>query len=124
MLVITIYFTLFDLQWIAFLLGILCAAVLGLVSQSIKAQWLIVRRTAQLRRQKELLTEESARAERAVQALKMAESRFRALLDALPLMLFFVGRDERCRQPNLAFEHWCGRSAARHRGLAPARPGR
>ena len=112
MLVFTIYFTLFDLQWIAFLLGILCAAVLGLVSQSIKAQWLIVRRTAQLRRHKELLTEESARTERAAQALKMAESRFRALLDALPLMLFFVGRDARCRQPNLAFEHWCGRSAA------------
>lgn len=112
MLVITIYFTLFDLQWIAFLLGILCAAVLGLVSQSIKAQWLIVRRTAQLRRHKELLTEESARTARAAQALKMAESRFRALLDALPLMLFFVGRDARCGQPNLAFEHWCGRNAA------------
>jgi len=44
MLVLTIYFTLFDLQWIAFLLGVLCAAVLGLVSQSIKAQWLIARR--------------------------------------------------------------------------------
>lgn len=120
MLVFTIYFTLFDLQWIAFLLGVLCAAVLGLVSQSMKAQWLIARRNAQLRRHKELLTEESARAERAAQALKMAEVRFRTVLDALPLMLFFVGRDARCRQANLAFEQWCGRSAADLEG-APLR---
>ena len=34
LLIATIYFTRFDLQWLAFLGGVLFAAVLGLVSQA------------------------------------------------------------------------------------------
>jgi EAL domain-containing protein (putative c-di-GMP-specific phosphodiesterase class I) len=111
MLVFTIYYTLLDLQWIAFLLGVLFAAVLSMVTQSVKAQWLLVRRTAQLRRNKELLAEQIALTERSAQAMKSEDTRIRAILDALPLMIFFVDREERCRHHNLAFEAWCGRSA-------------
>ena len=112
MLVVTIYFTLLDLAWIAFLLGVLFAAVLSILSQTIKAQWVIMRRTAQLRRAKELLTEQSARSERAAQSVKLAEMRFRAVIEALPVMVLFVDRDERCRHHNRAFQEWCGRSDA------------
>ncbi|HYH42431.1 MAG TPA: EAL domain-containing protein [Burkholderiales bacterium] len=117
-LVLTIYFTQLDLEWTAFLLGVLFAAVLSMVSQSVKAQMRLVRRTAQLRRSKELLAEEVARRERSAQAMKAADARFRTVLDALPAMVVFVDREERCRSHNLAFEQWCGRSAADIGGLA------
>jgi len=45
MLVVTIYFTLLDLQWIAFLVGVLFAAVAAMASQTAKSQWLLLRRT-------------------------------------------------------------------------------
>lgn len=112
MLVVTIYFTLLDLQWLAFLLGVLFAAILSMVTQSLKAQWRLVRRTAQLQRQKELLAEETARVERYVQSLKVAELRFRTVLDGVPAMVLFVDREDRCRYHNAAFEESCGRSAA------------
>jgi PAS domain S-box-containing protein len=111
MLVFTIYFTQLDLEWTAFLLGVLFAAVLSLISQSVKAQWRLLRRTAQLKRSKELLAEEIARRERSAQAQKSADQRFRTVMDALPAMVFFVDREERCRYHNLAFQAWCGRSA-------------
>jgi len=111
-LVITMYYTLLELQWIAFLLGVLFAAVLSIVTQSVKVQWRLVRRDAQLRRKKELLAEEVARTERGTQVLKMAELRHRTVLDGLPLMVFFVDREERCRHYNRAFQEWCGDGSA------------
>ena len=111
-LVVTIYFTLLELQWVAFLLGVLFAAVVAMVTQTVKAQWRLVRRTAQLERQKELFAEEVARGERQALALKTADTRFRTVLDAVPSMVFFVDREERCRFHNDAFEAWCGRTAA------------
>ncbi len=110
-LVFTIYYTLLDLQWIAFLLGVLFAAVLSMISQSVKVQWRLVRRTAQLQRSKTLLAEETARSERSAQAFKTADLRFRTVLDATPVMIFFVDREGRCRYHNLAFETWCARQA-------------
>lgn len=117
MLVVTIYFTLLDLQWLAFLLGVLFAAILSMVTQSLKAQWRLVRRSAQLKRQKELLGEETARTERYAQAVKTAELRLRTVLDGVPAMVFFIDREERCRYHNAAFEDWCGRNAADSGGL-------
>jgi EAL domain-containing protein (putative c-di-GMP-specific phosphodiesterase class I) len=111
-LVCTIYFTHADLEWTAFLFGVLVAAMLSLVTQNVKVQWRLVRRTAQLRRSRELLTEEIARTERAVQAVKVAEQRFSTVLDAVGGMIFFVDREQRCRYHNVAFESWCGRDAA------------
>jgi PAS domain S-box-containing protein len=116
-LVVTIYFTLLELQWIAFLFGVLFAAVLSMVTQTVKVQWRLMRRDAQLRRNKELLAEEIARTERSAQALKTAELRHRMILDGLPLMIFFVDREERCRHYNAAFQEWCGYGAADIAGL-------
>lgn len=109
MLLATIYFTLFDLQWVAFLLGVLFAGGAALASQNAKAQWLVLRRSAQLKRVRELLADQGARTERANDALKSTEARFRTVCDALSTVVLFVDRNERCRYHNPAFEHWCGR---------------
>jgi len=107
MLFATIYFTLFDLQWIAFLAGVLFAAVAAMASQASRAQWLILRRTRQLQHVKDLLAQESLRLKHAAQALKYANERFEIINDALPVMIVFVDREERCRYHNHAFAHWC-----------------
>jgi EAL domain-containing protein (putative c-di-GMP-specific phosphodiesterase class I)/PAS domain-containing protein len=118
LLIFAIYFTHADLEWTAFLGGVLFAAVLSLVTQNIKVQWRLVRRDAQLRRSKELLAEQVLCTERSAQALKLADQRFGAVLDALPPMIFFVDREGRCRYNNLAFAQWCGKDAAEIRRLS------
>lgn len=118
MLVVTIYFTLLDIEWLTFLLGVLFAAIVSMVSMTVKAQYRLVRRTAQLLRQKELLAEEMTRGERQTQALKAADARFRTVLDGMPTITFFIDREERLRFHNAAFEAWRGRSALELAGLA------
>src|SRR5690349_5153844 len=77
LLIATIQFTLFDLQWLAFLGGILFAAVLAMASQASKAEWLIVRRTRQLERMREQLSQEISRNRTAGESQRMAENRLR-----------------------------------------------
>ena len=43
-LVLTIFFTAFDLQWIAFLAGVLIASILALASRASRAEWQVARR--------------------------------------------------------------------------------
>ena len=69
LLVFTIFFTGLDWQWVAFLSGILCAAVLSLVSASWKAQWRVARRTAQLAQFKERLAVETEQHRRTTERL-------------------------------------------------------
>ena len=109
MLLATIYFTLFELQWIAFLGGVLFAAVTAVASQVSHAQWLIARRTKQLVRTKDALAEEVSGRERATEAQKLAERRFQFVNDAVPVMMLFIDREEHCRYHNRAFAQWCGR---------------
>jgi len=110
MLIATIYFTLFELEWIAFLAGVLFAAVSATATQASKSQWLVMRRTKQLQRVKGVLADETARYERTAEALRVAESRFHLISDALAVMIVFVDREERCRYHNRAFAQWRGRS--------------
>ncbi|MBI4192294.1 MAG: EAL domain-containing protein [Betaproteobacteria bacterium] len=116
MLIATIYFTLFDLEWIAFLAGVLFAAIAATASQLSKAQWIIARRTKQLQRARDALAQESARRERAAEAQKVAEARLQLINDALPVMIAFVDRDERCRYHNPAFAQWRGRDGKQIEG--------
>ena len=107
----TIYWTQFDPKWIAFLGGVLMAAMVAVVTQASKAQWLATRRTKQLDRIRAQLGQEAARSRNATEAARIAESRMRLLADALPSMILFVDRDERCRYHNRAVEHRTGLSA-------------
>ncbi len=112
----TIYWTQFDPKWIAFLGGVLMAAMVAVATQASKAQWLATRRTKQLDRIRAQLGQESARSRTATEAARIAESRMRLLADALPSMILFVDRDERCRYHNRAVEHRTGLTAERISG--------
>lgn len=116
MLIATIYFTLFDLEWIAFLAGVLFAAVAATASQASKSQWLVMRRTRQLQRVKGVLADATARLERTAEALRVAESRFCLISDTLEVKIVFVDREERCRYHNRAFAQWRGRSSEQIEG--------
>jgi EAL domain-containing protein (putative c-di-GMP-specific phosphodiesterase class I)/PAS domain-containing protein len=111
MLSATIYFTQFDPQWIGFLGGVLFAAVLALASQISKTEWLMARRTRQLERARERLAVEVNRAKTATDAMRIAETRARLVADALPNLLLYVTRDERCQSHNRAFREWAGPDA-------------
>lgn len=102
MVIATIYFTLFDLQWLAFLGGILFAAVLSMASQASKAEWLIIRRTTQLDRAREQLLRESARRKISEDAMRANQVRTRMINDLLPIPMMFVDRDLRIHDQNKA----------------------
>lgn len=107
----TIYWTQFDPKWIAFLGGVLLAAMVAVATQASKAQWLATRRTKQLDRIRARLGQETARSRNATEAARIAESRMRLLADTLPSMILYVDREERCRYHNRAVEHRTGLSA-------------
>ncbi len=102
MVIATIYFTLFDLQWLAFLGGILFAAVLSMASQASKAEWLIIRRTRQVERLRKQVQKESARRKISEDAMLATEARMRMVNDLLPLPILFVDRDLRIHDHNKA----------------------
>lgn len=70
LLVGTIFLTNLDWQWVAFLSGILFAAVLSLVSSSWKSAWRLGRRTAEARRFKTLYADERGQRQMAAKALE------------------------------------------------------
>lgn len=107
-LIATIYLTRLDLQWLAFLGGVLFAAVLALMSQASKAEWLLVRRSKQLGRARDQLTQEIMRSRNAVRGLQAAEKRIQLLSDHLPIPVLYFSRDERCHYHNEACAQWLG----------------
>ena len=107
----TIYWTQFDPKWIAFLGGVLMAAMVAVVTQASKAHRLALQRTKQLDRIRAQLSQETTRSRNATEAARIAESRMRLLGDALPTMILYVDQDERCRYHNPAVEHRTGLSA-------------
>lgn len=113
LLIATIQFTLFDLQWLAFLGGILFAAVLAMASQASKAEWLIVRRTRQLERMREQLSQEITRNRTSGESQRMAETRLRLVTDSLPIPVFYVDRDLRCRYHNKPARELAGKTDAK-----------
>src|SRR5674476_962647 len=115
----SLYFTQFDLPWIAFLAGVLLSAAVAaaLMSRTGKAQWLDTRRDAETELGTGPPAPEDAERARYARELKHSEARFRLVTDALPVMIVFVDREERCRYHNRAFRHWCARNSERINGL-------
>lgn len=149
LLVFTIFFTEADWAWIAFLSGVLFAAVLSLVSASWKSAWRIARRTAQVARFKELYAEERAQHARTREQLERALAQHRgdaarlargdasseraqvaqSLLGTLELELhevvFLVDRDLRYRFHTRGFADWARAQPVRidgHPVEEPLRP--
>lgn len=102
MLIATIHFTRYDLQWLAFLGGVLFAAVLAMASHTSKAEWLVARRTKQLERLRDHLVEAESRNKSTAESLRMSELRMCLLADALPMPVLYVDRELRCRYHNQA----------------------
>jgi PAS domain S-box-containing protein len=112
LLLATIYFTLFDWQWIAFLAGVLFAALAALASRASHAEWRIARRNIQITRFKELLAQETAARRRAEDASRASDEKMRLFSDALPSMLVYVDAGRRFRFHNRAYREWLGLSDA------------
>lgn len=108
LLIATIHFTRFDLQWLTFLGGVLFAAVLALASQASKVEWLLMRRSKQLERVREQLSQEIVRSRNTAHGLQAAEKRMQQVNDQLPIPFLYADRDERCRYHNQACAEWLG----------------
>ena len=102
LLAVTIYWTEFDARWLVFLGGVLFAAMLSLVSQVSKAEWLLARRRRQVEKLRGALAEEAARSRNASAAFQLADLRLRKLGEALRSIVLFVDRDQVCRFHNPA----------------------
>jgi PAS domain S-box-containing protein len=99
----TIYFTLFDWQWIAFLSGVFIAAVLALSSRTTSAEWRIVRRTRQLEKLKEKLAARTTLHHAAERLLAETNERNKLLFDAIADAMVYVDAKQVCRFHNTAF---------------------
>lgn len=107
--VATIYLMDFNIMWLAFLGGILFAAVVAMASRTSRAEWVIARRTVQIDRMREQLAQEIARGRNAAEAMRLSENKLRLVTDALPSPLLYIDRDGRC--------HYHNRAVARLTGL-------
>ncbi len=103
MLLGAIYYTWLELQWIAFLAGILVAAVLALVSRASQSEWVLLRRTAQLAALRDKFAEETVARTGAEEKLAAADRAGREIGEALPAMLARIDGEQRCRFHNRAF---------------------
>lgn len=146
LLVFTIFFTEFDWQWIAFLSGVLFAAVLSLISSAWRAQWGMAQsaeQTAQVRERlaveaamhrqtgerlereqalhqqdRERLAKEAEAARREHERANSAEATLRALELQLPTAACICDGDLRCRFHTRAFAARVGRQSAQINGRA------
>lgn len=111
MLVVTIYFTRLDLEWLTFLGGVLFAAVVALASQVSRAEWLAARRAKQLGRYKQRLSEAQVTINSARETARQSDARVQLVLDALPDLVLYMDHEMRCRYHNRAAARWIGLSA-------------
>lgn len=105
-LVVAIYFTLLDLQWIAFLAGTLFAAVLAVVSRATRAEVTAAHRGKRLAVTEDRLNQEVERREKAELMLGRANSKLRFADELLPLMVAYVDAEGMYRYHNQAFRRW------------------
>jgi PAS domain S-box-containing protein len=105
-LVFAIYFTELGSQWILFLTGILVAAILAETTRRSHAEWVVMRRTAQLSSIKTRLERETQQRKTAEKAVAACKPRLHLIDEVLPTMVAFVDREGHCRYYNRAFLDW------------------
>ncbi len=109
LLLVTIYFTLLDWQWIIFLSGVLFAALVALASRTSRAEWGNRRRTLQLAQLKERLAEITAAHKTTESAFRAADEKLQLILDSVPTMLVYLDAGAHVRLLNKAFRIWLGK---------------
>ncbi|MEO8343109.1 MAG: EAL domain-containing protein [Gallionella sp.] len=105
-LVFTIYFTEVGSQWITFLTGILVAAILAETTRRSHAEWVVMRRTAQLSSIKTRLEHETQLRKIAEKAVAADKPRLHLIDEVLPTMVALVDRTGHCQYHNRAFLDW------------------
>ncbi len=105
-LVIAIYFTLLDLEWIAFLAGVLVAGVLAMVSRAARAEHAASTRGARLAVTEEKLAHESEERNKVEAMLSRANALLKYTEEQLPAMIAFVDAEGIYRYHNHAFRRW------------------
>lgn len=108
LLIVAIYFTRLDLQWVAFLCGILVAAILAMASRASHAEFIIARRSAQLFASKEKLTQEAKLRVWAEKAAAASKARLQFTDERFPAMLAYIDAEQHCCYHNQAFRQWLG----------------
>jgi PAS domain S-box-containing protein len=117
MLITTISLTRHDMQWTVFLCGVLAAAIIGSVSHTANARWVIARRTAQLKLARErAATETRLRAHAEAQLARLSNA-VEMVDEALPAMLVYVDTEKRVRYHNRAYARWIGKAGNAIDGL-------
>ncbi len=102
-LVITVYFTLVSIQWVAFLTGVLVAAMLAEATRVSRAEWQLARRNVQLAALKDKLAKEQRLRKSADEALAAAKPRLQLLDETVPTMVAYIDSEGCCRYHNRAF---------------------
>lgn len=108
LLIVAIYFTRIDLQWVAFPGGILVAAILAMTSRASHSEWLIARRSAQLSASKEKLAQETKLRVWAEKAAAASRARLQFTDEKLPVMLVYIDAGQHCCYHNHAFRQCLG----------------
>jgi len=112
----TIYFTLLDLQWVAFLAGILLASILAMTVRAAKAEQSAAANQGRLSLAEYQMAGQMQRHAELEQQLVAARVRLRFSDEQLPMMLAFVDQDTRYRYHNRAFGNWLGLSDEKIQG--------
>ena len=107
-LVFAIYFTRFDLEWGAFLTGILLAGILAMVDRTLRAEFLVASHAAKLVIAQYELARETHEYKVLDEAYASAKARLRLTDEALPVMLAYVDAERRCQYHNSAFATFVG----------------
>ena len=105
-LVFAIYFTELGHQWITFLAGILVAAILAEATRLSRAEWVLMRRTAQLSSLKDKFEREMQLRKKAEEAVAASKPRLYLIDEVLPTMVALIDVEGRCQYHNRAFMDW------------------
>lgn len=109
-LLFAIRFTYLDLPWVAFLSGVLTAAVVSLAARTSHAEWLLARRTVKLSSVQDKLARETLLRQRADKQIAATRDLMNLVDDALPVMIAYADAEQRCRYHNRAYRQWLGLS--------------
>lgn len=108
MLPFAIFLTLFSIQWVAFLVGVVVAASLALASRESRSRWIIARRNSQLKSARERLAKEIEARTKAQELLAWADAGAQLIDNAMPVALAYVDAQLGLRYHNRAFADWAG----------------
>lgn len=111
-LLAAMYFTWLDLQWTAFLAGILAASVMALASRNAHAAWRIARRDAQLTQARQKLAAEAVLRRHAQDVLAASRANLEYLDERLPALVCWADADGVLRYHNHAYRAFDGRPRA------------